>query len=224
MNGVIYWSNTDESLNIAKYINKKTGFQLYNLETLKERDFDNIFLVFPIHYQSVPLQIKPTLKEVRFNKAVVVLTYGKINHGDALNEAQKLLQGMVVGGAYIPCKHTYILNDKSFNDYEKLDLIIDMIKRDTEIIFPHQKRNPFAKVLPVFRHRLSVKIIRTERCNNCGVCDSICQHIKNGVTDNKCFRCLKCVKCCTQKALKFKTSWILRNYLSKQKDDNLVYY
>ena len=75
MNGVIYWSNTDESLNIAKYINKKTGFQLYNLETLKERDFDNIFLVFPIHYQRVPLQIKPTLKEVRFNKAVVVLIH-----------------------------------------------------------------------------------------------------------------------------------------------------
>ena len=42
MNAVIYWSNTGESLNIAKYISEKTGYSLYDLMSLKEKKFDDI--------------------------------------------------------------------------------------------------------------------------------------------------------------------------------------
>ena len=55
MNAVIYWSNTGESLNVAKYISEKSGYSLYDLAGLKEKNFDDIFLIFPIHYQSIPI-------------------------------------------------------------------------------------------------------------------------------------------------------------------------
>ena len=224
MNAVIYWSNTGESLNIAKYISEKTGYSLYELMSLKEKKFDDIFLVFPIHYQSIPTQIEDTLKELQFHKAVVVLTYGKMKYGDVLNETQKILQGTVVGGAYIPCKHTYLLNDNSFNDYDKLDKVVEMIDRDTEAIFPRLKRNVFAKVLPNTRHRMSVKIIKTSKCTNCGACNDMCEHIHNGVVDKKCYRCLKCVKSCPQEALKFELSPLLEDYLSKKKTNDFILY
>ena len=224
MNAVIYWSNTGESLNIAKYISEKTGYSLYELMSLKEKKFDDIFLVFPIHYQSIPTQIKDILKELQFHKAVVVLTYGKMKYGDVLNETQKILQGTVVGGAYIPCKHTYLLNDKSFNDYEKLDKVVEMIERDTEAIFPRLKTNVFAKVLPNTRHRMSVKIIKTSKCTNCGACNDICEHIHNGVVNKKCYRCLKCVNSCPQDALKFELSPLLEDYLSKKKTNDFILY
>ena len=217
MNAVIYWSNTGESLKIAKYIAEKSGYELCELMTLKEKNFDDIFLVFPIHYQSVPTTIEPALKSLTFHKAVVVLTYGKMSHGDVLNETQKILRGTVVGGAYIPCKHTYLLNDTSFNEFEKLDDIVSMINRDTEAIFVHQKRNPFAKVLPNTRHRLSVKIYKNDKCINCGECNKVCSHIKNGVVDKNCIRCLKCVISCPHGALNFELSPLLEDYLKKQK-------
>ena len=217
MNAVIYWSNTGESLNIAKYISEKTGYPLYDLMSLKEKKFGDIFLVFPIHYQSIPTQIEDALKELQFHKAVVVLTYGKMSHGDVLNETQKILRGTVVGGAYIPCKHTYLLNDISFNEFEMLDDIVSMINRDTEAVFVHQKRNPFAKVLPNTRHRLSVKIYKNDKCINCGECNKVCSHIKNGVVDKNCIRCLKCVISCPHGALNFELSPLLEDYLKKQK-------
>ena len=217
MNAVIYWSNTGESLKIAKYISEKTGYELYELMSLKEKKFDDIFLVFPIHYQSIPKTIVRPLKGLKFHKAVLVLTYGKMKHGDVLNEAQNILHGSVVGGAYIPCKHTYLLNDISFNDYDKLDKVVEMIKRDTEAIFPRLKRNVFAKVLPNTRHRVSVKIIKTNKCTNCGKCNDTCIHINNGVINKKCIRCLKCVQSCPSNALIFKTSVLLKNYLKKAK-------
>ena len=224
MNAVIYWSNTGESLKIAKYLSEKTGYELCELMSLKEKELDDIFLVFSIHYQSVPKTIVKPLKGLKFHKAVLVLTYGKMKHGDVLNETQKILHGSVVGGAYIPCKHTYLLNDSSFNEFEKLDDIASMINRDTEAIFVRQKRNPFAKVLPNTRHRLSVKIYKNDKCINCGECNKVCSHINNGVVDKKCIRCLKCVISCPQGALNFELSPLLEDYLKKQKKCEIEIY
>ena len=224
MNAVIYWSNTGESLKIAKYIAEKSGYPLMDLMCLKSKEFNDIFLVFPIHYQSIPLTIEPVIKSLKFHKAVVVLTYGKMHTGDVLNDVQKIAQGMIVGGAYIPCKHTYLLNDKSFNEYEKLDYIVDMIERDNEAVFPQLKKNVLAKVLPNTRHRMSVKIIRTDKCTNCGACNKVCEHISNGVVDHKCIRCLKCVQSCPEDALKFELSPLLEDYLKKPKKNEFLIY
>ncbi len=224
MNAVIYWSNTGESLKIAKYISEKTGYELCELMSLKEKNFDDIFLVFPIHYQSVPTTIVRPLKGLKFHKAVLVLTYGKMKHGDVLNEAQNILYGSVVGGAYIPCKHTYLLNDKSFNEFDKLDNIIALIDRDTEAIFTKQKRNIFAKILPNTRHRLSVTIYKNDDCINCGECNKVCSHIHNGVVDKHCIRCLKCYFACPHDALEFELSPLLKDYLKGQKKKEIEIY
>ena len=122
------------------------------------------------------------------------------------------------------CEWLNKLNDKSFNEYEKLDYIVGMIERDNEAVFPQLKKNVLAKVLPNTRHRMSVKIIRTNKCTNCGACNKVCEHISNGVVDRKCIRCLKCVQSCPEDALKFELSPLLEDYLKKPKKNEFLIY
>ena len=115
MNAVIYYSNTLESYKIANYISQKTNYPLIDFHKLNNYSFDNIFIVFPVHYQNIPQSIKPIIKRIHASKAVIIATYGKMSFGNVLFETQKLLGAKMVGGAYIPTKHPYIEDDKSFD-------------------------------------------------------------------------------------------------------------
>ena len=224
MNAVIYYSNTGQSFSIAKHLSDRTCFKLVNLNAINDELFNNIFLVFPVHYQSIPKEIRQLFKNIKAHKAVVVATYGKMGFGDVLNDVKKLLPVKVVGGAYVPTKHTYIENDESFAEFERLNPLIEMFDRKQEVRFPTGKKNLFASFMPIKRHQISVKITRNDRCTKCGECNKICEHIKYGIPNKKCNRCLKCVKMCPQKALEYKLSATMVKYLSKPKIDSLFIY
>lgn len=216
MNAVIYYSNTLESYKIANYISQKTNYPLIDFHKLNHYSFDNIFIVFPVHYQNIPQSIKPIFKRIHASKAVIIATYGKMSFGNVLSETQKLLNTMIVGGGYIPTKHPYVEDDKSFDDYKVIDQLIDKINSPNETIFPKEHKSVFANFFPLTRHRIGVRIKVNNKCTKCGVCNTYCQFIDNGVINNKkCIRCLKCVNNCPQHALEYKLSSTLRHYLRK---------
>jgi len=224
MNAVIYYSNTNESYNIAKYISSKNNYELLNIMELKSYSFDLIYLVFPIHYQSIPALIKPIIKMINANKAVIISTYGKISYGNTLNDVKKILNAKVVGGAYVPTKHTYISEDTKFNDFNKLDPLLDKINLNEEIVFKKGRRNIFAGLMPRLRHKIGVKIKRNDKCISCNKCNEICPNITNGITNKDCIRCLKCIDNCPYNALDYKLNIFMRMYLKKKKKNDLIIY
>lgn len=224
MNAIIYYSNTNESLNIAKYISNKENLPLYDIQTLKEYSFDFIYFIFPIHYQSIPKEIIPSIKKIKANRAIVIATYGKMSFGHVLYDIKKILKAKIIAGAYIPTKHTYKSNDKPFNDYHKLDSIIELKQRNEEIIFPKTKKNIFAHFIPRLRHQISVKIIKNKSCNQCNKCNLICKNIVKGTPNTKCIRCLKCINSCPNKALEYKLSPIMKSYLKKERVNKFIIY
>ncbi len=224
MNAIIYYSNTLESYNIAKYINEKTTYELLNILNLNNFNYDSIYLIFPIHYQSIPKIIRPLIKKINAKKAIVIATYGKISYGHVLNDVKKILDAKIVSAAYIPTKHTYIKDDLRFNDYLKIDEIILNMHRDEEIKIKKSFKNPLASLFPIIRHKIGVKIIKNDKCINCNKCHDICDNIINGKTNKNCIRCLKCIDYCQYKALDFKLSFPMRLYLKKKKKNKLIIY
>ena len=221
MNKIIYYSNTNESYNIASYISSKTNYELINIFNITSFEFDNIFLIFPIHYQNIPKEIKPLIKKIIAKKAIIITTYGKISYGNVLYETKKILNAKVVGAINIPSKHTYIKDDTHFNDYKILDDLINKINDGKEIEIKKTKKNIFSSFFPILRHQLSVKIIKNDNCNNCNLCNNVCKYIENGkIISNKCNRCLKCVINCPNKALNFKLSPIMKKYLKIKDNDS----
>lgn len=224
MNAVIYYSNTKESFNIASYISQKVSYPLIDINQLKSYSFDSIFLVFPIHYQNIPKEIKPIIKKIIAKKAIVLATYGKMSYGNVLYETSKILKAKIALAAYIPVKHCYTFQ-AHFSDFNKLDPIIDVINQDRIAEIKRCKKNIFANFFPLLRHRLSIKIYKTDKCTNCGKCDSLCKSIHNGKISNKnCNRCLKCYFECPNKALEVKISKIMRSYLKNEKKDEFIVY
>lgn len=224
MNAVIYYSNTGESYRIAKYLSDKIGYELLDIHRISDIQFENIFLVFPVHYQNIPKEIRPLIKNIKAQKAVVVATYGKKSFGNVLNDVKKYLTAKIVGGAYVPTKHTYLVDDSSFNDFEKLNSLLERFNSEKEAFFPKGKKNIFADFMPIKRHQMSVSIIKNDKCTNCGHCNEVCEHIQNGITNKKCNRCLKCVQSCPKQALEFRLSNTLNKYLHKNKKDQLIIY
>ena len=166
----------------------------------------------------------PIKKKIKANKAIVIATYGKISYGHVLYDAQKILNAKIVSAAYIPAKHTYIKNDINFNEYEKLDEIINNINDSNEIKIKKTFKNPLANFFPITRHKLSVRIIKTDNCIDCGKCNKVCKSINNGIIIDKCTKCLRCIYSCNNNALKFKLNPIMKKYLKKKKKNDFIIY
>lgn len=225
MNAIAYYSNTNQSKHIAEYFNEKLNYELIDITKNYSLSFENLVVVFPVHCQNMPEPVSDFLDKITVKNLTLIASYGRMCYGNVLYEAQKSYSHNIVAGAYIPTKHTY-LTEGSFNEFERLDVIVEKIKNPISIQFPKEYKNPFANLLKGLRSRMVVKIIKSSDCNNCGICGKICINhaVKNGRTNRKCIRCLKCIVSCPNKALSFKISLPLKLYLSKKKTNELKIY
>ena len=98
---------------------------------------------------------------------MLIATYGGISYGNVLYEAQKIVQGEVIAGAYIPIGHTFLNGDYEF-DKEYLLPITERIKTPQKVHIPKTRKNPLANNFPALRSRIGVKLTREKQCNNCG--------------------------------------------------------
>ncbi len=225
MNAVAYYSNTGRSKIIAQYFADKLGYDIFDIYRSTHTAFDSLVLVFPVHCQSLPDAVKTFLAKIQTNDLTLIATYGRMCHGNALYEAQQKYKHNIIAAAYVPTKHTY-LQEHDFDDFQRLDAVLQKIEHPSPIRIPKSYKNLFADFFKKRRSQAGVKIIKTDKCNNCGVCNQACdlKAIDNGVPNNKCIRCLKCVDACPARAIEYKLSIPMKLYLKKKKRDDLVIY
>ncbi|MBE6563410.1 MAG: hypothetical protein E7660_06700 [Ruminococcaceae bacterium] len=182
-------------------------------------------VVFPVYCQNIPKPVKSFLKELRAEHVVLIATYGKISYGNVLYEAQNIVSGEVIAGAYIPMGHTFLDGDISF-DTKLLFPIAERINKPEKIRIPKAFKNPLADIFPAFRSRIGVKITKNDRCTSCGKCEEKCPvgAIRNGKINSRCIRCLRCVSSCPEKALEYKNTAILDKYLGNYHKEDYVLY
>lgn len=226
MNVVVYYSNTGQSRIVAQFLANQLEYALVDIEVADIQEYRNMVLVFPVHCQNIPDLVKNFLKRITVDNLTIVATYGKMCPGNVLYEIQKKYHKNIVAGAYIPTKHSYIEGDDSFNDWDKLDSLIEKIKVPSYVEIPKMYKNTLANAFPKFRSRLGLRIQKNVDCNNCNICAKQCSFgaIENGVTNRKCIRCLKCVEVCPCYALNVRKSFWLKIYLRKKKMNRIIIY
>ena len=225
MNAVIYYSNTGACRRIAEYLGDKSGFELRDIYGVESFVFDTAVLVFPVHCQNVPDAVKDFLSRLKVKALAIVAAYGKMSYGNVLYEVQNKYPHNIAAAAYVPTKHAY-LDGEDFEDFEKLDPLLEKLKNPAAVKIPKSRKNPFANFAPKLRSRAGVKLYADAACNGCGICTAVCNTgaIKNGKPNKNCIRCLKCVSHCPQKALHFKCGLAMRLYLNSRKRDKLILY
>ena len=218
------FSGSGHSLAVSKELAKLLDCEIRPIDR-KTATEDTAVIVFPVYSQNIPKPVKRFLKALEAKHVALIATYGKISYGNVLYEAQKLLQGQVIAGAYIPIGHTFLDGDCEF-DAPKLRPIAERIKAPRQVTIPKTAKNPLANVFPGLRSRIGVKIKKGDNCDNCGLCERSCPvgAIQNGRIRSQCIRCLRCVTNCPQKALQYKNSRILDAYLSSYHKEEYVLY
>lgn len=223
---VYYFSGSGHSLAVAKELSEMLACQLHTIgRDTKPIVDETAVVVFPVYCQNIPKPVADFLKLLRAKHIVLIATYGRISYGRVLYEAQKLVSGDVIAGAYIPTGHTFLDGTCAF-DKAPLLQIVERIQTPKKVCIPKTRKNPLANISPAFRSRIGVRLIKDSRCDHCGICEKECPMgaIRNGKTGSACIRCLRCVTNCPQKALQYKNSWILDLYLKSYCLDDSVLY
>lgn len=227
MTAVYYFSGSGHSLAVADFFAKQLNCKLVEMGSyaITEPHEDVAVVVFPVYCQNIPQPVKVFLKGLTSRYVILIATYGRISYGNVIFEASKTVRGGVIAGAYVPIGHTFLNGDFSFDESTLLP-ILERAQDPRKAYIPKTRKNPLADILPAWRSRVGVKIIKTDKCLKCRQCEKSCPMgaIKNGVIGKKCIRCLRCVTACPHKALQFKNRWILDNYLKRYSKDEPKLY
>ena len=237
MKKVLYFSPAGSTAKIANYAAKYLNLEAVDLTCLEAREsfkyslnYEYIVLCFPVYSQNITKIVLDIIKKLRVKYIIFLASYGRMSTGNVLDEAKKIVNNTtrVIGGAYIPTKHTY-KDGNFFQDYSKLNILLDKIenKENHEVVFPKLKKSFFANFFPLSRSRIGVKIKINENCNECNLCAKICptNSINKGIINNKtCLRCLACYVNCPRGGLEVKYSLFLKAYLKKDKLNKILIY
>ena len=226
MISVYCFSGSGHSLAVAKVLAGMLECKIRQIEPDCEIVVEEtVAVVFPVYCQNIPNPVKNFLRQLKAKYIVLIATYGKISYGNVLYEAQRLVQGDVIAGAYIPMGHTFLSENYIF-DESKLLPIAERVKAPQKVSIPRTRKNLLANILPAARSRIGVKLIKDGPCSNCGLCEKMCPAgaIRNGRIHAECIRCLRCVTNCPKEALRYKNSWILNRYLKSFHKEEYVLY
>lgn len=224
MTEVFYFSGSGHSFAVAKAVSERLGCGLAEISK-NIPAAETAVVVFPVYCQNIPGPVKAFLQSQPSKYIALIATYGKISYGNVLFEAQRLVRGEVIAGAYIPTGHTFLDEEASF-DVSVLLPLLARINAPQRAHIQKTRKNPLSDLSPALRSRLGVKIIKNQHCNHCGLCEKHCPTgaIRNGRISANCIRCLRCVASCPQKALWHQNRWILKKYLERRRKEEAVLY
>lgn len=235
MNGIIFYSNTNQSRALAAHLSGLTGWKTYDLhcssqaKAATESVFDRAVLVFPVHCQNLPCTIAEFLKTLHAERLAVVATYGKMCHGNVLYEVQKGYKaGKIIAAAYVPMQHAY-LPGRTKPDYDALQSLAQKLTAPDPIPVqvPRSYKNPLADLFPAARSRMGVSMyLDASKCKSCKSCENNCLHggIESGKFTNRCIRCLKCAADCPVGAISHRNRLPMRLYLKKRPTERVEVY
>ena len=133
---VFYFSGSGHSLAVAKELSEMLACKLNPIERKMETTAEEtVVVVFPVYCQNIPKPVVDFLKLMQSKYTVLIATYGKISYGRVLYEAQKLVQGDVIAGAYIPTGHTFLDGTCEFDKTQLLQ-IVERIKAPKKVCIP----------------------------------------------------------------------------------------
>lgn len=225
MTSVYCFSGCGHSRAVADYFASELNTQVIEITPDTVSHGQTAVVVFPVYCQNIPEPVKPFLKKLKAEYAVLVAVYGKVSFGNVINEAAGSTRAKIIAAACIPTGHSFLGEDASF-DTEALAPIFERIENPREAKIEKKHKNIFADLFPSWRSRIGMKIIRRDTCTSCGVCTACCpmKAIRNGMISGGCIRCLRCVSSCPHKALQTRLSAVMGFYLRKKRKSELVLY
>ncbi len=236
-----YFSGTGNSLHVARELQKRLpGAVIIPLAGLLGRDAiasraETVGFVFPVHLASLPIPVKQFIRKLDLSSARYVFaaaTRTGTQHG-AFFAIDKLLKKK---GRELDASFTLNMpsNDPKFN-YKpltaeataKLEAVVQdrlgiMAKtiagkehfreKDTS----YTTRVPFVRLLSVLvtlTEGMQQKFYADEKCNGCGICETVCLSRKIKMESGKplwqkqvqCYKCSACLDYCPRQAVQIKS-------------------
>jgi len=225
MKKVFYFSATGHSKAVAQYFASALEAPLCRIGEAKPEEVTTAIIVFPVYCQNIPVLVKAFLPAVEAEDIVLIATYGKMGCGNVLSEAAALVKGRVIAGACFPTGHTYLEEDTWGNPAALLP-ILERIQNPAPAQIPKARKWWMADLFPGFRGRIGVRLRKTEDCTDCGICSRVCPvgTMENGKPGKNCIRCLGCVQNCPVHAIRVSYHPLLRFYLRKPRQEDLILY
>ncbi len=225
MIGVYAFSGAGHSMAIAQWLATQYHSMVMPMTTDETVTVQTAIVVFPVYCQNLPTVVASFLKRLRATYVVLIATYGRIAHGNVLWEATRQTKATVIAAAYVPMGHTYLGEGVAF-DAAQLTPILDRIAHPRAATLKKEKKSFWANILPSWRSRVGVEIMRTDACDRCGFCRQQCamNAIEDGKINSCCIRCMHCVLNCPRQALQWRVRPMLERYLRRERQDALVLY
>lgn len=235
MTGILYFSSTGNSLQIATQIRSAMGGTIRYIPTYQGtgEEFDQIILVSPIYSFGLPVHVYDLIPKLTKERPVwVVLNYGGMSGGaDAFTYRYALEHGVQIKGVYLirmPENYTLIFSAPQFyvdatlrSAPKAIEGVIQKIQNEEPRI-PKKKRTKEALYLknrPTW-HLIARDFSVTEDCVKCGKCVELCPTNNISLTDgeitfaDRCVICLGCYHRCPKKAIRYRNNKKQDRYLN----------
>ena len=222
MTGILYFSSTGNSLQIAKSVQARFGGNIVYIPNYDSdgSELEKIFIVTPIYSYGLPTPVFDLLPRLNKDKEIIVIQNygGMIGGADSLFYEYALQFGLNVKGIYtvkMPENYTLFLVPPKFytksilrSSDKRIEKILDMIEKG-EYILPKARSKKKATYLKNKSnwHLIGKRFSVNGSCVKCLKCVNICPSaniaLENGeiVFKDKCIACLGCYHRCPQKAI-----------------------
>ncbi|MDE7208731.1 MAG: EFR1 family ferrodoxin [Clostridia bacterium] len=224
MIGILYFSSTGNSLQIAKKVKERFGGSIVYIPKYDGdgSEFQRLFIVTPIYSFGLPTPVFELWPRLDKDKDLIVIQ----NYGGMIGGADALLYdyakqfGLKIKGIYtvkMPENYTLFLVPPKFytksilkSSGKRIDKILDKIEKE-EYYLPKSKIKTAKKETYLKNksnwHLIGNRFSVNDSCIKCHKCIQICPSnnisLENGeiVFKDNCIACLGCYQRCPQKAI-----------------------